>query len=232
MAGELRLIVWDVDGTLVDSRRVISRAMDMAFEDVGLPAPGYAKTRAIVGLSLDVACARLAPPDLGAARLAALEDAYKRAFVAQRAEPDFDEPLYDGVLETLKRLDADGWLMAIATGKARRGLDFVFAHHPIEKYFISAHTACQGAGKPHPRMVLEALDRSGVGAEHAVVVGDTAHDMEMARNAGVRAVGVTWGFHEAHEIEAGGAHEVHDDVAALNRGLDAFRAGAHRRGAA
>jgi phosphoglycolate phosphatase len=232
MSDDLRLVIWDVDGTLVDSRRVIARAMDTAFEAVGLPAPGYETTRSIVGLSLDVACARLAPADYGDARIGRLVEEYKRAFIAQRAEPDFEEPLYDGALETLERLDAEGWLMAIATGKARRGLDFVFAHHPIEKYFVSAHTACQGEGKPHPRMVLEALDASGVRPEHAVVVGDTAHDMAMARNAGVRAAGVAWGFHEPHEIEAGGAHEVHHDFDALNRGLDAFRAGAHVRGAA
>jgi len=221
---DLRLAVWDVDGTLVDSRQVIARAMDTAFRTVGLPEPGYDNTRRIVGLSLGVAVAELAPPDLGDERLTKLIEEYKRAFITQRASADFDEPLYDGALETLERLDAEGWLLAVATGKEMRGLRHVFARHPIEHFFLSLHTACGGHGKPHPRMVLEAMERSGATPEQTVVIGDTSHDMRMARNAGVRALGVSWGFHDPHEIEEGGAHEVHHDFAALNTALDGFAA--------
>jgi len=221
----LRLAVWDVDGTLVDSRQVIAQAMDTAFRTVGLPEPGYDNTRRIVGLSLDVAVAELAPPDFGAARLAALIEEYKRAFITQRASGDFDEPLYEGALETLERLDGEGWLLAVATGKEMRGLRHVFARHPIEHFFLSLHTACGGHGKPHPRMVLEAMERAGAAPEETVVIGDTSHDMRMARNAGARALGVSWGFHDADEITDGGAHEVHHDFAALNAALDGFAAG-------
>lgn len=218
----IRLAVWDVDGTLVDSRRAIAGAMDAGFRAVGLPEPGYERTRRIVGLSLDVACAELAPPDIGAERLARLVEAYKQAFVTQREDPDYQEPLFDGALETLERLDGEGWLLAVATGKEMRGLRHVFDRHPIEHLFVSLHTACGGHGKPHPRMVLEAMERAGARADETVVIGDTSHDMAMACNAGARALGVAWGFHEVHEIEAGGAHEVHHEFDTLNAALDRF----------
>ena len=223
----MKLAVWDVDGTLVDSRRAITAAMDEAFRAVGLPEPGYQRTRRIVGLSLDAACVALAPPDIGAARLDALGEAYKRAFVANRQRPDYDEPLFPGAQETLARLAAEGWLLAVATGKEMRGLRHVFDRHPIETFFVSLHTACGGAGKPDPRMVIEAMDCCGARASQTVVIGDSEHDMRMARSAGARALGVTWGFHIAEELADGGAHEIHNDFEALNAGLDRFAAGLH-----
>ncbi|MGD2131993.1 MAG: HAD-IA family hydrolase [Maricaulaceae bacterium] len=223
--GDLVLAVWDVDGTLVDSRRSITKAMDAAFVAEGLPAPGFERTRQIVGLSLEAGIAQIAPPDISSPMLDKLVDAYKSAFIAQRESGDLDEPMFEGALETLERLSEAGWLQAVATGKARRGLDKVFERHPIGQHFLSVHTACAGHGKPHPRMVLEAMETAGVAPARTVVIGDTAHDMAMARNAGARGVGVSWGFHEAEEIEAGGAHELHADFASLNASLDRFAAG-------
>ncbi|MEO1038341.1 MAG: HAD-IA family hydrolase [Pseudomonadota bacterium] len=222
MTAPLMLAIFDVDGTLVDSRKVIHRAMRRAFRRAGLGDIAYERTRTIVGLELTEAIARLAPPDYPAARILELAAFYKQAFVEQRHEPGFEEPLYDGARETVERLADEGWLLGVATGKARRGLDIVFEHHGLHRHFQTLQTVDGGPGKPHPRMVLDALGETGVRAEHAVMIGDTSFDMAMARAARVRAKGVGWGFHTLDEVAAGGAHEIHDDFDSLNRALDAF----------
>jgi phosphoglycolate phosphatase len=218
----LKLAIWDVDGTLIDSRKVIQRAMETAFRRAGLPAIPYERTRTIVGLELGEAIARLAPEDFSADRLAELTSFYKQAFVAQRAETGFEEPLYDGARETIERLVDEGWLMGVATGKARRGLDIVFTHHGLHRYFDTLQTVDGGAGKPHPRMVLDAMKETGTDPHQAVMIGDTRFDIEMGRNAGVHTLGVSWGFHTVDEIAEAAAHEVHHDFATLNTALDGF----------
>lgn len=218
----LRLAVFDVDGTLVDSRKVIHRAMTRAFERAGLGEIGYDRVRTIVGLELTEAVLRLAPPDYPAERIPQLAGYYKQAFVEQRQEPGFEEPLYAGARETVERLADAGWLLGVATGKARRGLDIVFEHHDLHRYFQTFQTVDGGPGKPHPRMVLDAMAETGAAAEETVMIGDTSFDMEMARGARTRALGVSWGFHTVDEIEGGGAHAVFHDFDALNRALDAF----------
>ncbi|MGY6627758.1 MAG: HAD-IA family hydrolase [Oceanicaulis sp.] len=220
----LKLAVFDVDGTLVDSREVIQRAMTRAFERAGLGPIAYDQVRTIVGLELSEALARLAPPDLGEMRLAALTDFYKQAFVEQRAERGFSEPLYDGARETLERLSAEGWLLGVATGKARRGLDIVFGHHDLHRYFQTLHTVDGGPGKPHPRMVLDAMAATGARPQETVVIGDTFWDIAMARAAHAHAMGVSWGFHTVEEMAEGEPHAIHHDFAALNAALDAFAA--------
>ncbi len=224
MSAPLKLAIWDVDGTLIDSRRIIQRAMNRAFERAGLGGIDYERTRTIVGLELTEAVLRLAPPDYPAERIPQLATFYKEAFVEQRAEPGFEEPLYAGALETIKRLEDEGWLQGVATGKSRRGLDLVFDHHDLHRFFVTLQTVDHGPGKPHPRMVLEAMGEAGVAAHQTVMVGDTRFDMEMGRNAGVHTLGVSWGFHTPDEIHAGGAHDLHHDFETLNQALDAFGA--------
>ena len=226
MTTELKLAIWDIDGTLVDSRQVIQKAMDRAFRRAGLGGIDYDRTRTIVGLELGEAIARLAPEDYPLDRVAQLGNFYKEAFVEQRAEPGFEEPLYQGARETVERLADEGWLLAVATGKARRGLDIVFDHHGLHRYFDSFQTVDGGPGKPHPRMVLDALKETGADVHQAVMIGDTRFDMEMGRNAGVHTLGVSWGFHTPDEIAEGGAHAIHHDFDALNAALDAFGKGA------
>ncbi|MCH8488972.1 MAG: HAD-IA family hydrolase [Oceanicaulis sp.] len=218
----LKLAVFDVDGTLVDSREVIQRAMTRAFERAGLGPIAYDQVRTIVGLELSEAVARLAPPDYGAQRVAALTDFYKQAFVEQRAERGFSEPLYHGARETLERLADEGWLLGVATGKARRGLDIVFGHHDLHRYFQTLHTVDGGPRKPHRRMVLVAMAETGVRPEETVVIGDTFSDMAMARAADAHAIGVSWGFHTVDEIAEAAPHAIHHDFAALNAALDGF----------
>lgn len=220
----LRLAIWDVDGTLVDSRAVITEAMGRAFRATGLPAPDYERTRTVVGLGLEEACRTLAPPDLSPGGLVRLVDAYREAFVARRAEPDFEEPLYPGALETLGRLAGEGWLIAMATGKSRRGIDALFETHPLAELFDTIHCADDGPGKPHPAMVQAAMDRLGAAAHETLIVGDATFDMQMGRAAGIHTMGVAWGFGRAEELTAAGALEIHHDFPSLNGALDRFGA--------
>ncbi len=224
---DLKLAVFDVDGTLVDSRQVITEAMNRAFQRAGLGEIGYERTRTIVGLELTEAVLRLAPEDYPAERIPELATYYKQAFVEMRAEDGFNEPLYEGARETVERLADEGWLLGVATGKARRGLDIVFEHHGLHRFFQTLQTVDHGVGKPNPRMVLDAMDEVGARPQETVVIGDTSWDMMMARNARAGAYGVTWGFHTPQEIAAGGAHEIHDAFSGLNAALDGFAPGAH-----
>lgn len=219
---ELKLAVFDVDGTLVDSREVIHRAMTRAFERAGLGEIAYDQVRMIVGLELTEAVLRLAPADYPAERIPELANFYKQAFVEMRAEDGFSEPLYEGARDTVERLADEGWLLGVATGKARRGLDIVFTHHGLHKYFQTFQTVDGGAGKPHPRMVLDAMAETGVDKSRTVMIGDTSWDMLMARAANTHALGVSWGFHTPDEIAEGGAHSIHDEFDQLNAALDAF----------
>ena len=119
----LKLAIWDMDGTIVDSREVIQTAMVRAFDKVGLTPPSYDQTRKVVGLGLQEACEILAPEG---ADIATLTESYREAFVQRRAEADFKEPRYQGAIETLERLANENWLIAMATGKSHRGIAAVF----------------------------------------------------------------------------------------------------------
>ena len=219
---DLRLAIWDVDGTLVDSRAVIQACMEAAFRDTGLPPPDYDATRRIVGLSLAAGIAQLAPPDLGAARLEFLVDAYRHTFTRLRADPALHEPMYDGALEVLDRLKQDGWLLAIATGKTHRGLDGLFAKHDIRSYFDTVWCADDGPGKPHPFMVEQSMRALGCAPAQSLMIGDAIHDIAMGRAAGVRSLGVSWGFGRADELQDAGADEVHHEFRTLTESLAAF----------
>ena len=215
----LKLAIWDMDGTIVDSREVIQTAMVRAFEAIDQEPPSYEQTRKIVGLGLEEACRLLAPEG---ADIPGLVEAYRNAFVARRAEPEFKEPLYDGALDTLSRLSADGWLIAMATGKSHRGLRAVFEMHPLEKYFDTIWCADDGPGKPHPFMCEQAMSALGAEPHQSLIIGDAIHDIRMGLNAGIHTLGVSWGFGAAEELSEVGAHEVHHDYETLNASLDAF----------
>ena len=219
-----RLAVWDVDGTLVDSRASIQAAMVRAYEAEGLDAPGYDLTRAIVGLSLREAMGVLSP-ELEPLTLDRLTEGYKAAWVQLHADPAFHEPLYPGAADLLEAMAQAGWGMAMATGKSRRGVESVLAAHGWSGVFVSTHCADDGPGKPHPAMLQAALAASGAAPGEAVMIGDTAFDMRMARAAGVRAQGVSWGFHTADEVREGGAHAVAHSFAELHALLDRWAAG-------
>lgn len=216
-----KLAVFDVDGTLVDSRRSIGEAMAQAFAAVGLPPPSYDETRKIVGLSLAPAIQVLAP-DLEEERYPALAEAYRQAFVANR-EKGLIEPLYEGARELVMGLKAEGWLLGVATGKVRRGVDHFLERHQFEGVFDAAFCAEDGPGKPHPHMLLLNVKAVEARAADTIMIGDTSFDMIMARDAGAYAQGVSWGFHTVEEIEAGGAHHIAHDFTALTAALTAFK---------
>ncbi|WP_438726686.1 HAD-IA family hydrolase [Parasphingorhabdus sp. DH2-15] len=203
----VRLAIFDCDGTMVDSQANICGAMTRAFAAHDLPPPDHHRVRRIVGLSL-VEAMRSLSPELDMDTHIALAESYKTAFQALRAEGAVAEPLYDGLLSVFDRLRADGWLLAVATGKSDRGLQLCVAHHGLQDYFVSLQTADRHPSKPHPAMVYQALEDAMTVPEYAVVIGDTSFDMEMAINANVRAIGVDWGYHDMQELLDSGAEKV------------------------
>jgi phosphoglycolate phosphatase len=217
----LRLAVFDCDGTLVDSQANILRAMHSSFARLGLPDPDPHAVRRVVGLSLVEAMQALLP-DADAPLHGRLAEDYKHAFQRLRADNRLDpEPLFDGVAELLASLSADGWLLAVATGKSDRGLKLCLEHHGIAHHFVSLQTADRHPSKPHPSMLLRCLDDAGVAADRAFIIGDTVFDIGMGVAAGVRALGVDWGYHEAEELVQAGAAAVARDAAELRALLDA-----------
>jgi phosphoglycolate phosphatase len=214
------LIVFDVDGTLVDSQAGIVASMADAFSAIGLDAPTAEQTRRVVGLSLDEAVARLLPGGLDDPRLGQAVSAYKDAFVARRARPDYDEPLFPGAREVLAALDHPQVCLGVATGKSKRGLDATLAHHDLSRFFLTTQTADGGPGKPHPRMLQAAMRDVGAEPHETVLIGDTVFDVEMAGNAGVTAFGVSWGYHAPGELLHAGARTILNSFEDLHARLE------------
>lgn len=191
---DLRLVILDVDGTLVDSQSQIAAAMTAAFAAEGLPVPPLRALLGVVGLSLPVAMATLGP-DLPEDRRGRMIEAYRESYFAHGSRAAAP-PLYPGARAALEAFAADeATLLGIATGKSRRGLDHILAAHGIGHHFVTRQVADHHPSKPHPAMVLAALDETGVAPENAVMIGDTEFDIEMGRAAGVRTIGVGWGYH-------------------------------------
>lgn len=200
----------------MDSQHGIVAAMASAFDAVALPCPTREQCLSVVGLSLLQAMAQLLPEAESGFHLE-LGEQYKRAFHALRNDGRLQEPLYDGIAALLDGLEAEGWLLAVATGKSDRGLRLVLEHHGLFDRFISLQTADRHPSKPHPSMIEAALAGAGVERENAVMIGDTSFDMLMAGAAGVRGLGVGWGYHRPDELVAAGAASVAMDSAELAR---------------
>lgn len=198
---DLRLVIFDVDGTLVDSQADILRAMGEGFAALDLPPPPREAVLSIVGLSLDHAIARLAP-ELAREQHARIVAAYKQAYASHRGM-ETSAPLYPGAREVIDRLNArDTWLLGVATGKSRRGLSALLEAHGLQKCFVTEQVSDFHPSKPHPAMLEAALAETGLAPSQAVMVGDTSFDMEMARAAGVCAIGVSWGYHARARLSA------------------------------
>jgi phosphoglycolate phosphatase len=198
-----RLAIFDCDGTLVDSDATIYAALKASMEQNGFAVPPPGLSRRVVGLSLAEAMAALLPDATRETHLRLAED-YKRAFMSLRAAGQVEEPLFDGILELLDALEADGWLLAVATGKSDRGLRHCLDQHGLHARFVSLQTADRHPSKPHPSMAEQAIADAGAAPRSTIVVGDTSFDMAMAVAAGASGIGAGWGYHEAEElIEAG-----------------------------
>ncbi len=199
----LRLVVFDYDGTLVDSHAMLHKAYEAAFRAVGLPIPSQEATRAAVGFPMLETLARMAPPETDRATLEAADRALHDARRFQRSGHEPMDRLFDGVLDVLQTLyDSDSTLIAVATNKSRRGLEHSLASHRIARYFVKTCTADESPSKPHPAMLEELMGFAGVAPEQTAMVGDTIVDMQLARNARVSAIGVSWGYHQRVALEA------------------------------
>jgi phosphoglycolate phosphatase len=228
MSGPTRLVVFDMDGTLIDSQHLIVAAMSRAFAAIGRPAPDRERVLSVVGLSLPEAMTALAP-QLAPEDIFALAAHYREGFVAQRASGGSaaHAPLYPGAREALDRLAGEPeTLMGVATGKARPGLEHSFAAHGIGGYFATTQTSDGHPSKPHPSMLLRALQETGCEARHAVMIGDTEFDIVMGRAAGFATVAVAWGYHPRARLEAAGADVVIDRFDDLDGALEGLRSAA------
>jgi phosphoglycolate phosphatase len=202
-----RLIVFDVDGTLVDSQHAILAAMAAAFAEHGLGEPDPGHVRKQVGLSVEETMARLLPTAESELH-GRLAGSFRQAAFALRRGPGYSEPLYPGIREMLADLAHPAVFFGIATGKARRGLDYTLASHGIAELFHTLQTADRNPSKPDPTMLLNAMAAVGVGPGETVFVGDTSFDMNMALSAGVSAIGAGWGYHPKEDLRAAGAQRI------------------------
>ncbi|MDR2690488.1 MAG: HAD-IA family hydrolase [Azoarcus sp.] len=191
------LIVFDWDGTLMDSTVAIARAIQAASIDLGLPPPSDERARHVIGLGLSEALAHVVP-DLAPRDYHKMSLSYRRHYLA------FSETLalFPGVPAMLDWLSAQGHLLAVATGKSRLGLTHVLAQSGMGNYFHATRCADESISKPHPAMLEELMCELGVTAERTLMIGDTTHDLQMARNAGVAGIGVTYGAHPHDALAA------------------------------
>jgi len=220
MTSPTRLVVFDCDGTLIDSQQMIVAAMAHAFESQGLAPLPRARVLSIVGLSLDEALFALIP-DEQVQKRSAITASYKNAFYHLRSRPELAEPLFPGTREAIEAVAArPDTLLGIATGKSQKGLRHMLEMHDLAHHFVTLQTADDAPSKPHPAMLEQAMREAGVEAANTVLVGDTTYDILMAVNAGAIPLGVNWGYHAASELGEAGAVRVLSHFDELQRALD------------
>ncbi|APG90812.1 HAD-IA family hydrolase [Sinorhizobium americanum] len=207
----MKLVLFDCDGTLVDSAGLIHEVMSRTFEAFDLPRPEALATRAIIGLTLDIAIARLLGQEHIDPRATAMTTHYKGIFSSVRGEQVHQEALFPGIAEMVQALATrDQLLIGAVTGKSRRGLQHIAATHGFDKLFFVSRTADDCPSKPHPAMVMECCAEAGVDPKDTIVIGDAIYDMQMAKAAGAAALGVSWGYASVPAlIEAGADHIAH-----------------------
>jgi len=209
-----QLIVFDWDGTVMDSTAVIANSIQSACRDLGLPVPSDEDARHVIGMGL-VQALQHAVPEAPEHMYEPLADRYRHYFLAQ----DQNIPLFAGAQETIEELHDAGYALAVATGKSRKGLDRVLDSSGLRRYFHASRTADETFSKPHPAMLQELMDELGMQPEEVLMVGDTTHDLQMAINAGVDAVGVTYGAHPEDQLRALSPRALLDDFHELRAWL-------------
>jgi len=204
---KIKLVVFDCDGTIVDSQHSIVHSMHAAFSKFNLEKPPRDAIRRVVGLPLAQTFLILAP-DEGPDLHDELRQAYSDSWQELHATTGLTEPLYPGLIDALDMLEAEGWLLGVATGKSHRGLVMTLEKHGLSDRFVTLQTSDRARGKPHPEMLFKAMNETGALASDTVMIGDTTYDIEMSVNAKVRAIGVAWGYHDVEELLASGAEVV------------------------
>lgn len=216
----MKLVIFDCDGTIVDSQAGIVLSMEHAFKSLHMTPPTRAATLSVVGLSLPEAFSVLAPEAEYETRRE-LAEKYKNAFRELDHDPSESERLFPDCKQIIADLAArDDLMLGIATGKSRRGVDRLIANEGWAGVFATIQTADDHPSKPHPSMIHRAMMETGIDALNTIMVGDTTYDIEMARAAMVGAIGVTWGYHLREELEEAGAHVIIDDYCALPATLE------------
>lgn len=211
----MKLIMFDMDGTLIDTEALIVEHMATTFQTAGLPPPSPAQSRRVIGLSLPVAIARLLGTDVTPQAEQMAED-YRRHYRASLVEAEGREGLFPGAREALDLIKE--WpdaLLGIATGKGLFGVHRLTQLHGIADHFVTLQTPDHNPSKPHPGMMLRAMAETGVDKSDTVIIGDTTYDIEMGKAAGTKAIGVTWGHHDNNELLDAGADFLVDSFADL-----------------
>ena len=196
-----QLIIFDWDGTLMDSAQKIANCIKASANQCGLAEPSDQQAKNIIGLGLSEAMAILFP-QANEAQLRELVECYKYQFVTA---DETEQTLFEGVEDGLQKLQDRGAELAIATGKSRAGLDRVFANSDLQKYFITTRCADETQNKPHPQMLYEILDFTSIDPSKVIMVGDTSYDLDMANNAGIAGLGAAYGVHSQSTLLASGA---------------------------
>ncbi|QEX21913.1 haloacid dehalogenase [Hypericibacter adhaerens] len=206
-AHPFKLVMFDCDGTLVDSQHTIVASMSAAWRSLGLSEPDPAAVRRVVGLTLETAIAAL-QPDADEQMLARLAAVFRREAVAARQSERYHEPLFPGIIEALDAIEGPEVIFGIATGKNLRGLRHTLELHGLTRRFITLQTADRAPSKPHPAMLHQAMAEIGAEPASTVLIGDTSFDMEMAQNAGTAGIGAGWGYHDPADLTRAGAGRV------------------------
>ncbi len=207
-------VIFDWDGTVMDSTGLIASCIQDACRDEGLPVPSAHDARWVIGLGIAASMARVAP-GITPQQQMSLADRYRRHFLSREHEA----PLFEGIRETLDDLRGRGRMLAVATGKARRGLERAFDSSGLRGHFDFSRCADEGHPKPHPDMVLWLLEQTGADPARTLMIGDTTHDLELASNAGVDAVAVCYGAHDADSLREHRASHYAESVADLRQWL-------------
>ncbi|MEJ2346927.1 MAG: HAD-IA family hydrolase [Gammaproteobacteria bacterium] len=215
MTQRFKVLIFDWDGTLMDSEAHIVQSMVSAMEQLGTEVLDARTIGNVIGLGMREAVHTLFPQRRDEAFVKAFVDAYRSHFFAA----DAPQALFPGAASTLRGLRADGYRLAVATGKSRRGLDFALEQTGLGDLFSATRAADETASKPDPRMLREILAELGADPDEAIMIGDTAFDMEMARNAGTHAVAVSYGVHDTARLMAYRPLTCLDELAALSQWL-------------